>query len=189
RNDLLRADGRCGGEGGRRRRPHGEGARVDHRARRQRRPDRRAQQGERRLADEGLSPSAGASGCGAGDREGDRRARRVGGGEGSQGAARAGREGPAQDRRSEPAPRGADPAERLADDGAEGLMLGARYDWTTVTTRPIAARMLPTRTHSFSGPIFTTALPVLWTCQAISQPLDSLQAMAFWSCFTTCSKV
>src|SRR5439155_718889 len=53
----------------------------------------------------------------------------------------------------------------------------------------VAARMLPTRTHSFSGPIFTTALPVLWTCQAISQPLDSLQAMAFCSCFTTCSKV
>src|SRR5207247_2073754 len=61
--------------------------------------------------------------------------------------------------------------------------------WTTVTTRPIEARMLPTRTHSGSGPTFTTALPVLCTCQAISHPLSSLQAMAFCSAFTTCSKV
>src|SRR2546425_6337768 len=61
--------------------------------------------------------------------------------------------------------------------------------WTTVTTRPIEARTLPTRTHSASGPILTTALPVFWTCQAISQPSASLQAIAFWSCFTTCSKV
>jgi len=66
---------------------------------------------------------------------------------------------------------------------------GARHDCTTVTTRPIAARMLPTRTHSVSEPTLTTALPVLWTCQASSQPLASLQPIAFWSCFTTCSKV
>src|SRR2546426_8469047 len=63
------------------------------------------------------------------------------------------------------------------------------HDWMTGTTRPIAARMVPTRTHSFSGPIFTTALPVLCTCQAISQPSLSLQAIAFCNCFTTCSKV
>src|SRR6185312_2172668 len=65
----------------------------------------------------------------------------------------------------------------------------ARHDCTTVTTSPMDARMLPTRTHSASGPTFTTALPVLWTCQAISQPSASLQAMAFCSCFTTCSNV
>ena len=45
--------------------------------------------------------------------------------------------------------------------------------------------MLPTRTHSASGPTFTTARPVLWTCQAIFQPSSSLHAIAFWSCFTT----
>ena len=37
--------------------------------------------------------------------------------------------------------------------------------------------MLPTRTHSDSGATFTTALPVLCTCQAIAQPSPSLQAM------------
>src|ERR1700675_3914197 len=63
------------------------------------------------------------------------------------------------------------------------------YDCTTVTTRPIEARMVPTRTHSVSGAILTTALPVLWTCQASSQPSASLHAMAFWSWRTTCSKV
>ena len=35
------------------------------------------------------------------------------------------------------------------------------YDCTTVTTSPIEARTFPTRTHSGSGPTFTTALPVL----------------------------
>ena len=58
-----------------------------------------------------------------------------------------------------------------------------------ILAAPIDARMLPTRTHSDSGPTFTTALPLLWTCQAISQPSASLQAIAFCSCFTTCSKV
>src|SRR5207245_4874145 len=63
------------------------------------------------------------------------------------------------------------------------------HDCTTVTIRPIEARTLPTRTHSTSAPTLTTALPVLCTCQASSQPLASLQPIAFWSCFTTCSKV
>src|SRR5262249_59859319 len=63
------------------------------------------------------------------------------------------------------------------------------HDWTTVTTRPIDARMLPTRTHSDTAPTLTTARPVLWTCQASSQPLASLQPIAFCSCFTTCSNV
>src|SRR4029453_17516457 len=67
--------------------------------------------------------------------------------------------------------------------------VGGAHDCTTVTISPIDARMLPTRTHSVSAPTLTTALPVLWTCQASSQPLASLQAIAFWSCFTTCSKV
>src|SRR6266850_5237781 len=67
-----------------------------------------------------------------------------------------------------------------------GSRAGA-HDCTTVTTRPIDARMLPTRTHSVSAPTLTTALPVLCTCQASSQPLASLQPIAFWSCFTTCS--
>src|SRR5262249_18814852 len=65
----------------------------------------------------------------------------------------------------------------------------AAHDCTTVTTRPIDARMLPTRTHSVSAPTLTTARPVLCTCQASSQPLASLQPIAFWSCFTTCSNV
>src|SRR5262245_8405925 len=63
------------------------------------------------------------------------------------------------------------------------------YDWPTVTTRPIEARTLPTRTHSVSGPTFTTALPVLCTCQAISQPFSSVHAIAFMSWRTTCSNV
>ncbi len=42
------------------------------------------------------------------------------------------------------------------------LLRGAPgQDWTTVTMRPMEARMLPTRTHSASGATFTTALPVL----------------------------
>src|SRR5688572_3991632 len=64
-----------------------------------------------------------------------------------------------------------------------------RYDWTTVTINPMEARMPPTRTHSASGATFTTALPVLWTCQAISQPFSSVHAIAFMSWRTTCSKV
>ena len=59
----------------------------------------------------------------------------------------------------------------------------------TVTTRPIAARMFPTRTHSVSAPTFTTACPELCTSHAISQPRSSEQAIAFMSCCTTCSKV
>src|SRR5262249_35632995 len=53
----------------------------------------------------------------------------------------------------------------------------------------MAARMFPTRTHSVSGATLTTALPVLWTCQASSQPRSSEQAMAFMSCRTTSSNV
>ncbi len=68
-------------------------------------------------------------------------------------------------------------------------MRGSVRDWVTVTTRPIDARTLPTRTHSVSAPTFTTALPLLWTCHASSQPRSSEQAMAFMSCFTTSSKV
>src|SRR5262245_9909 len=51
------------------------------------------------------------------------------------------------------------------------------------------ARIPPTRTHSGSGPTFTTPLPVLWTCHAISHALSSVHAIALMSCRTTCSKV
>src|SRR5258705_11099395 len=53
----------------------------------------------------------------------------------------------------------------------------------------MAARMLPTRTHSVSAPTLTTARPELCTSHASSQPRSSEQAMAFMSCCTTCSKV
>src|SRR4029453_6202954 len=59
----------------------------------------------------------------------------------------------------------------------------------TVTTRPMTASTFPTRTHSVSGPTFTTAFPRLWTSQASSQPRSSVQAIAFMSCCTTCSNV
>src|SRR6266581_3448925 len=65
-------------------------------------------------------------------------------------------------------------------DPRDGQLEG--YDCVTVTMRPMAARMLPTRTHSASGATLTTALPVLWTCHASSQPRSSEQPMAFMSC-------
>src|SRR5262245_1635112 len=64
-------------------------------------------------------------------------------------------------------------------DPAIGKRRVGAHDCTTVTISPIDARMFPTRTHSVSAPTLTIALPLLWTCQASSQPLASLQPIAF----------